>query len=372
MEKLHFNSGDRHLNWKIALFSIFGFWLIYVIIVTLRAYVLDFPEQEEMALRRGLVTAFGIGVTILLWQSLRRFDHRSLSFRITAAAILAIPTSLLIASANYYIFHVLTPCNCQEIGPEQATANASITVGMLIAEVAIDRYFFMIAWCAVYLTLSFASDIGKAERQAAHFARAAQSAELRALRYQVNPHFLFNTLNSLSTLVLRGRRDEAEAMIINLSTFYRTSLSGDPSEDVTLYDEIALQRLYLDIERVRFPERLIVVIDLPDTLMTAAVPGLILQPLIENAIKHGVSSTIKPVTLTISAHQVDDMLILTVSDNSPNSASQPQESGHGIGLANVRDRLFARFGAQARLETNNSADGGFTARLTLPLKQDQA
>ena len=97
-------------------------------------------------------------------------------------------------------------------------------------------------------------------------AREAQEAQLRALRYQINPHFLFNTLNSLSSLVLSRRTDAAERMMMNLSTFFRATLSADPTEDVRLGEEIKLQRLYLDIEQVRFPDRLSVEVDLPDAL----------------------------------------------------------------------------------------------------------
>src|SRR4029079_4374833 len=101
-------------------------------------------------------------------------------------------------------------------------------------------------------------------------------AQVRALRYQVNPHFLFNTLNSLSSLVMSGRADRAQEMLMALSAFFRTSLSMDPSVDVSVSEEIALQRLYLDIEQVRFPNRLDVNIDIPDELAGARVPALIL------------------------------------------------------------------------------------------------
>lgn len=366
MDRQPYNLGDRHLNWQIALFSILGFWLLYVLIVTLRAYVVDFPAQGEMALRRGVVTALGIVITILLWQALRRFDRKSLERRILAAALLAAPAALLVAAANYFAFHILVPCNCNEINSDVFGNSAASSITMEIGSVAIDRYFFLVAWCAVYLALGFASDVGRAERRASDFARAAQAAELRALRYQVNPHFLFNTLNSLSALVMRGRRDEAEAMIMNLSTFYRTSLSDGSVEDVTLREEIALQRLYLDIEMIRFPERLSVAVDLPDDLASTAVPSLILQPLVENAIKHGVSQTTKPVKIEISARREGGNLILTVRDNGCAKTKSPSENGHGIGLANVRDRLAARFGDAARLETQASEDG-FAVKLTLLL-----
>lgn len=367
MGKLRYNPRDGHINWQIALFAILGFWLVYVLIITLRAYVLDFPAQGEMALRRGVVTAVGIVITVFLWLVLRRFDGKSLGTRIVAAALLSAPAALIVAAVNYYAFYILLPCNCSEVRPENFGNGPIPTMTMEIGSVAIDRYFFFVAWCAVYLALGFAGDVGRAERRTAEFARAAQAAELRALRYQVNPHFLFNTLNSLSALVMRGQRDEAEAMIMNLSTFYRTSLADDPGEDVPLRDEIALQRLYLDIEMIRFPKRLCVTIDLPDDLAGVAVPSLILQPLVENAIKHGVSQTTRSVTVMISAARDGGTLILTVQDTGGSKTKSSARDGHGIGLANVRDRLAARFGSAARLATQVD-ERGFTVRLRLPLE----
>ena len=136
----------------------------------------------------------------------------------------------------------------------------------------------------------------------------------RALRYQINPHFLFNTLNSLSSLILSQQTDVAERMLMNLSTFFRATLSADPTADVSLEEEIKLQRLYLDIEQIRFPDRLTVEVDVPDALQSARVPMLILQPIVENAVKYGVAKSRKPVTVRIqrlrggrpAAHQGQD------------------------------------------------------------------
>ncbi len=358
---------SRRLDGRAVLFSILGFWLFYVVIVTLRATIMDFPAQGEMALRRGFVTGVGIFITIGLWLLLRPFDRQPLWTRIVAVILISVPCAIAISAVNYYFFNVYDPAGLMDI--ERALPDKEHPAIMEIAEVAITRYFFLIAWAALYLALGFAQDVGEAERKAARFARAAQSAELRALRYQVNPHFLFNTLNSLSALVMRGRRDEAETMIMNLSTFYRTSLSGEPSEDVDLAEEIELQKLYLDIEAVRFPERLIVRIAMPPELAGAAVPGLILQPLVENAIKHGVSQTNRPVLIEISAAEARGQLILTVSDNGPGSPSRPEadDGPHGIGLANVRDRLAARFGERASLAHGPVEGGGYRVCLTLPL-----
>ena len=306
----HRGLGQGQLDWRIVIFSILGFWLFYVLIVTLRAWVVGYPGQIEMAERRGYVTAAGMFITMLMWLVLRRFDGQPLWARIVAAAIIAMPAALAIAATNYYFFSIFDPAGLLNFEKDFAP-EAQPTMWVQIAELGISRYFFLIAWAALYLALGYASDIRRVERQAAIYEKAAQHAELRALRYQVNPHFLFNTLNSLSSLVMSGRTDAAESMIMNLSHFYRTSLADDPGEDVTLKDEIALQRLYLDIEEVRFPERLTVKIDLPPELETAKVPGLILQPLVENAIKHGVSRTAKPVIVAIAAREEQGALIVT-------------------------------------------------------------
>jgi LytS/YehU family sensor histidine kinase len=240
-----------------------------------------------------------------------------------------------------------------------------------IADSALNWYFFIVAWAILYIALSYAGKVRLAERAAAQYQAEAQTAQLRALRYQINPHFLFNTLNSLSSLVLRQRGDEAERMIINLSNFFRTSLTTDPTEDVPLSDEIRMQRLYLDIEQIRFPQRLQVVLDVPPDLENAAVPGMLLQPLVENAIKYGVARSIRPVTITIRARSAQGSLHLTVEDDGLAEAEAgelPSEKGHGVGLRNVCDRLIARFGDAATCHYGARPEGGFRVALTMPLR----
>jgi LytS/YehU family sensor histidine kinase len=203
---------------------------------------------------------------------------------------------------------------------------------------------------------------------------AAHAAQVRALRYQVNPHFLFNTLNSLSSLVMSGRADRAEEMLMALSTFFRTSLSMDPSVDVSVSEEIALQRLYLDIEQVRFPNRLDVNIDIPDDLAAVRVPALILQPLVENAIKYGVSATTEKVELSIRARRLDGgRMQLDVTNRALGGRSKkaraPTHQGTGLGLANVSERLRAHFGDRADVRFGPIA-GGYEASLAMPVDDD--
>jgi LytS/YehU family sensor histidine kinase len=239
------------------------------------------------------------------------------------------------------------------------------------ADVSVTWLFFFAAWSAFYLATKAQAEALNAKRRAVEAESAAQAAQVRALRYQINPHFLFNTLNSLSSLVMGGRPEEAENMILKLSTFFRSSLSLDPSADVTLAEEIDLQRLYLEIEKVRFPRRLKVEIDIPDDLKNARVPGLLLQPLVENVIKYGVSGTRDKVTLNIRAAEAGPGRFTIEVQNSGAEASTKGRNGKpdgtGVGLTNVCQRLEARFGTAAKCEFGPTADGGYRVLMTLPL-----
>ena len=160
-------------------------------------------------------------------------------------------------------------------------------------------------------------------------------------------------------------------MIVNLSTFFRSSLTIDPTEDVTLAQEIAFQRLYLDIEQVRFPKRLRVDAEIPNGLGKARVPPLILQPIVENAIKHGVARTSAPVRLSIRAEEAGGQLVVTV-ENDPGPAIDGDQAarGTGVGLANVCERLTARFGDAAECQSGPLPGGGYRVTLTMPLEED--
>ncbi|MFN0047403.1 MAG: sensor histidine kinase [Sphingorhabdus sp.] len=355
----------------MALLTIIGFWAFYALILSLRAALLDFPAQTVLFERRLMVALVGILVTWILYLGLRLADRRSLGFRVSMAFLAAIPAALLLASANFYIFNLYDPVSLfkdPSIGKtvEDLKDRLGLSFWQEIADISVTHYFFLIAWASLYVAIGYAREVREAERKTSRFAQAAQDAELRSLRYQVNPHFLFNTLNSLSSLVITGKPKEAETMIQNLSNFYRNSLSSDPLEDVTLEEEVDLQRLYLEIESVRHPTRLRTNFEIAPALMNQHVPALILQPLVENAIKYGVSRTNRPVTITISAKLKGDDIEIKIADDGE-AMDTSHVGGNGIGLANVRDRLEARYKSAAKLETRAFPEGGFTATLTLPL-----
>ena len=225
------------------------------------------------------------------------------------------------------------------------------------------------AWSALYYGINFYLIIEEQADQLLKLENQATSAQLAMLRYQLNPHFLFNTLNSLSALVLTGKPAEAERMIQTLSTFYRRSLAGDPTGDLPLAQEIGLQKLYLEIEAVRFPDRLRTAFEIPTGVADALVPGMILQPLVENSIKYAVAVSKEPVTVTVAARAEGDRLVLSVSDDGPGAAAA---EGCGIGLANVRDRLQARFDGTAALDFGPQPEGGFRTVIRLPLEYARA
>ena len=257
---------------------------------------------------------------------------------------------------------------------EQARSAASMGWSQLematrsILETSLSWYFLFAAWAAFFVAMSYAKQLRAADMHAAMLTREAQEAQLRALRYQINPHFLFNTLNSLSSLILSQKTDTAERMLMNLSTFFRATLSADPTADVSLEEEIKLQRLYLDIEQIRFPDRLTVEVDVPDALLAARVPVLILQPVVENAVKYGVAKSRKPVTVRISAYEEAGRLHIKVRDDGEASPAELDGgAGTGVGLKNVCDRLTARYGARAGCLNGADPDGGYTVHLYLPV-----
>jgi two-component system LytT family sensor kinase len=379
----------------LAAASILGFWLFYFATIVIRTLLIE--ENLGWLSYRALGCVIGIVLTFLVYFVLSRAARESVRIQIVAAAIACVPAAAIFSTFNL-AFAVQQPLAERTVirqGPDGtrivgSAAGDEVRIdrqGMrivsslpvdpqlrrqkalrLIADGLVTWYFFFAAWASFYIAISSAARLRAAERRAAGAERDAQEAQLRALRYQVNPHFLFNTLNSLSSLVMARRDEEAETMIVNLSAFFRSSLALDPSEDITLAQEIEFQQLYLDIEKARFPRRLDVRIDIPADLRGARVPPLILQPLVENAIKHGVARTAEPVRLTIAAREEDARLVLTVeNDRGPGEAAKG-EHGTGVGLVNVCERLAARFGGEALCEHGPLPGGGWRVTLSMPME----
>jgi len=205
------------------------------------------------------------------------------------------------------------------------------------------------------------------ERRISEAYAAAHQAQLQALRYQLNPHFLFNALNSISALIVTRRNEDAEQMTEKLASFLRNSLNADPAELIPLEEELALTEEYLDIESVRFGERLDVSVDCSSRACAALVPSFLVQPLVENAIKHGVARATEPVKIVIDAEVADGQVCIHVSNCLIPERERTLRGliGPGVGIANVRRRLEAVFGEQATLVAEPEGDK-FVATICLP------
>jgi two-component system, LytTR family, sensor kinase len=221
-------------------------------------------------------------------------------------------------------------------------------------------------WSCLFLTLLYSFDVRDRERRLAAVREETLEAQMRALRYQVNPHFLFNTLNSVAGLIEEGDAARAERMVASLSTFLRTTLALDPMHDVPLADELALQEEYLEIERERFSDRMTFLIDAPEEVLGALVPSLILQPLIENAIKHGVNATAGKVEIALRARRDASRLQVTIENDMPAGTHGVRPTGMGVGLRNVAGRVRARFQGDGHFSFGPVSAGRYRASLDLP------
>lgn len=244
------------------------------------------------------------------------------------------------------------------------------------------------AWSALYFAINYFLQIEEQADRLERLEMQATSAQLAMLRYQLNPHFLFNTLNSISTLVLLKQTAPANAMLTRLSSFLRHTLVTEPGGKVTVEQEVEMLKLYLDIERMRFEDRLQTEFRLEPGAGDACIPSMLLQPLVENAIKYGVSPQEDGAMISVVAQIVGSRLRVTITDTGPgihhNVRGDPArgESGiptgmldrsrrttsTGVGLANIRDRLAQAYGDDHRFEIRSPDSGGFAVMIEIPFE----
>jgi LytS/YehU family sensor histidine kinase len=191
-------------------------------------------------------------------------------------------------------------------------------------------------------------------------------AQLNALRRQIEPHFLFNTLNAIAGLVREKRSDAAVNMIAGLSDFLRRVVQDSDRQQVPLVEELEFAQKYLDIEKVRFAERLQVDVEVPGDLLPAQVPSLILQPMVENAVKHGIAKRVQGGAIRIAASRSNGKITLSVYNDGPSLPAEREQTRSGVGMSNVRTRLQGLYGDQFELSLKNDAAGGVTASVSIP------
>jgi len=342
-----------HERRKSALTLTLIFWGVNYVLLTLGTALAGNPVIAEIAPIRFVTFTLGLLVCLAIHKLLTRLP--TIRKRMIALAILAPIAAESFAWVVYFA----------EITVDPVLRASPITWAGSLRTIAFWTWFFL-AWAGMYLAMSYSYDIREEQARTAKIRELAHAAQLRALHSQINPHFLFNSLNSVSALILDGKKSKAEEMVGKLARFLRLGLATDPLAKSTLSAEMELQRSYLEIEQLRFQD-LVVAIDVPAELDEAVVPSLILQPLVENAVKYGVSGAPPPASIEIAGHREGDQLVLTVADSG--KGKPKRGGGSGIGLKNVRERLTLLYGANnSSLNAQRKGDGRFVAAVRLPLE----
>jgi two-component sensor histidine kinase len=226
----------------------------------------------------------------------------------------------------------------------------------------------ILVWSALYFAIKSYRVFQDVREDALRSAAMAHEAQLKMLRYQLNPHFLFNTLNAISTLILEQNTELANRMVTKLSSFLRYSLDNDPMQKITLQQELQALQLYLDIEKVRFEERLSLQVEIEETAKDALIPSLLLQPLIENAIKYGIARAEGGGHLKISARVFAGDLLMEVSDDGPGCelVNNNIPDAKGVGLRNTRERLATLYGSEHSIKLSETDPHGLTICIRIP------
>ena len=331
------------------------FWVSNYLLLTLATALAGNVHLKQIVLVRVGEEILGIGVSFLFHLMLRSPWLSTTRRRLIALAIVTPIAAETFAWAVFFIEATVDP----------SLSLSNFTWAQAVRTISFWTWFFL-AWAGMYLAISYSFDVREEQQRAAETRERAHAAQLRALHSQINPHFLFNSLNSVSALMLDGSVERADEMVTKLARFLRLGLAADPTDKIALAAEIELQRTYLEIEQLRYGD-LVVRFDVPDALDTALVPALILQPIVENAVKYGVAGAPPPASIAVKAWTAGTRLLLEVVDSGKGHG--PTASGGGIGLANVTQRLGLIYGeANVALSRHRLADGSFHVRVEFPLE----
>jgi LytS/YehU family sensor histidine kinase len=330
------------------------FWLSGYFLQTLTTALAGTARLFAISAVRIGSTMIGLGFCYLIHLLLSRPQLSTTRRRLVALAIVSPVFAEIYAWAAYLPAVLIDP-----------SLNHGITWSGSVQTISFWTWFFL-AWSGLYLALTYSFDVRSEQLRSAELRERAHVAQLRALHSQINPHFLFNSLNSVSALILDNKGEQAEEMVAKLSRFLRLGLSADPTRTIPLSLEIELQQSYLEIQQVRYPD-LAISICLPPDISELPVPALILQPIVENAVKYGVSGSPSAATIEINAQRKDGILVLEVKDSGGGNAAT---GGVGIGLSNVRQCLALMYGeGRSDLEAGRQPDGTYRAQIRIPVSQ---
>ncbi len=343
-------------------------WGLYTLLRVLgAATILELPWRKG-ALELAIFGGVGLAFSHWLRDFVRRHKWAALSIPklttriVVAAFIVGTPLGIATQMSDVSALQDARPL-LQEYAPA-LSASMSVTIQALL-QIANWAVLYMI-WMAIYFAAVGLREYRTVRLKQSELARALQLAELRLLKSQLNPHFLFNALNTVRSLIA-DNPSQAQNAVTRLANTLRYTLSSRQDELVTLSQELDIVADYLELESMRFEDRLRIEIHVPDAVAGVQIPVMLLQTLVENAIKHGIGELPSGGLLRISAVLQSDMLILEVENPRPTARIRAEHEG--VGLRNARDRLRLLFGAGANLELDLSKPVVATARLRIPLQK---
>lgn len=356
----------NRMFWALQTAGWLGFFILHVSSVS--TFVAGrTPEALLYSLASSLV---GFLTTSIL---ARPIYHYARGQKPSFILLIALPSTIAMAVA---MAAMKTKIFSYIFGPEWLdTRNVPFGVGnqLLLLLPDIQANLFLLgSWAGFYFGINYYLNLRNEMERVVLSARLADQAQLKMLRYQLNPHFLFNTLNAISTLVLEQDGKQADKMISQLSAFLRYSLDNDPLQKTSLAEEVRALKLYLEIEKTRFTDRLKLNFDVDDDVLDAKVPSLILQPAIENAIKYAIAQMESGGEITVRARREGNFLKMQVCDNGPNAPENPsallKDASAGVGLINMRDRLTYLYQDRSEFRLSRMKPCGLCVALRIPFE----
>lgn len=350
-------SKQSHQFWTLQIAG----WLGYALVVFL-AIIRPQLDAPNFSLAGQIVnlmveTMSGFLLSYLQWRLIRRIVHlplkKTLFFSFCSAAVLGLIYNVIKMSSFKVIVHHQhwnEGWNMLEFG------------GWLMFSLTT-----MFVWTSIFFIMLYNTKLQKEHERLLRAQTAAKDAQLQMLRYQLNPHFMFNTMNAISTLIYKHENDKANEMLDKLCEFFRYTLDQHAKSNTTLHKELELLELYLSIEKVRFAERLTVEIQIKEDVLHCQLPSMLLQPLVENAIKYAIEPRKEGGIVTIIAKESQGRLIIEVEDNG-NGQNNKVSNGFGIGMANTKARLDAMFNGDYDLRINENDQQGTTVTISIPFE----
>jgi len=360
MQIHRFLENKRYLFWALQCAG----WSSWAITFYLGMLVWGKP-MGTYAIYLPIVSTVGMLITLVLRALYRATWNKDIGWRVVAILVGSYLAGAVWMASRVVTFRTLFPESMHRIkSPEMEFWS--------YFDGTTSAFMVMFAWSALYFGIKFYMIAQEEQRRRLKATSMAHEAQLKMLHYQLNPHFLFNTLNAISTLILDEDTQLANTMVTRLSRFLRFSLDNDPMKKVTVAKETEALKLYLDIEKVRFDERLKLQFNIDPAAHSALMPSLLLQPLVENSIKYAIAQSINGGSITVSAAAADKDLVLVVADDGPGLHIDNGElpAGSGVGLSNCRERLMEIYGGKQSFRLSTTDPHGLTVTIRMPLELD--